>query len=408
MEVKKNTDCLPMIRAIAVSFYVLSISGGPRWLELLGMACGALVLLMTVGYELRENDVLAQGMSWLKQLFRKVYIPLIVWSTLLVSLHDVLLYFGAIPGTSHHVFHHLWKVMFSFTVTSDCWCYSYGVLVLLWVAPILFVLLYRCISLFTSQQTEGRRLLLVTLSLVAMALLQIIFELRITTLPLGGLQEAVALACVGSGALLHKFRLDYKPHFLAVWGAMFVPIVSYILVLLCSSSASSETMLLAFLPSSLCVCYGLLCWSETVSASKGWVVHAIQYIGRHTIGVIGFCGLSFQVAGIIIVLTTDLSWSSLSAIPIIADERVSQGWFLLYFIMGLSLPLSAIVLWRYLDKRFNLTWINCILYLYKGTNYLVVGTYRLLVYLIKAIWTAMKDSVVAVKDILKASNPNEE
>lgn len=396
-----------IVRAIATACCVLSLSGCAEWLALSASVLGYSLLLTTVGYETAKSGAMEHGIAWTKQLFKQVYIPLVTWSTIVVVVHNTLIITGLIPGQTQHIGHHLWDVASSLTLQGDSWCVSFKLFVLLWICPLLFALFYRFVTLFSDSWSVTKRLALFIAISFSVTVLQMIVLRPITILP--GTEALAALGCIGGGALLHHHPRWSKRDMLYALGVVLLSVVLFVASQIYTSILSTNAMMWVALPFVVCIVQGWIYFSARMTnENRSFIVKGLCYIGRHTLAIVGFCTLSFQIVNAIVIVATNMNSSTLATHHIIRNEAIADGWFMLYFIVGMTLPLLCIFSWKRLDERFHLTLKNCIIYLLKGLRYLIVAVYRFTKYLIRSTWHTIKQTATDLKDLLKASNPKEE
>ena len=76
------------------------------------------------------------------------------------------------------------------------------------------------------------------------------------------------------------------------------------------------------------------------------------YVGEHTLLILTWHMLSFKVVSLLIIWYYNLSITHLAEFPVMA-EFASIGWWLLYFIVGVCLPLLVILIKDRLNLRFS-------------------------------------------------------
>ena len=76
----------------------------------------------------------------------------------------------------------------------------------------------------------------------------------------------------------------------------------------------------------------------TYIRSDGYFAKALNYIGTHTLIVLTLHFISFKIVSICIVGIYHLTWENIACFPTIR-EFSSQGWYCIYFLFGISLPL---------------------------------------------------------------------
>lgn len=75
-----------------------------------------------------------------------------------------------------------------------------------------------------------------------------------------------------------------------------------------------------------------------VNAKDNWVKRSLVYIGDNTLTVLTWHFISFKLVSLIIIYVEKLPIERLAEFPVINDYT-SQGWFILYFVVGMAVPL---------------------------------------------------------------------
>lgn len=69
-----------------------------------------------------------------------------------------------------------------------------------------------------------------------------------------------------------------------------------------------------------------------------WLKRFLVYIGDNTLTILTWHFISFKTVSLIIIYVENLQIQRLAEFPVINDYT-SQGWFFLYFFVGMALPL---------------------------------------------------------------------
>ena len=75
-----------------------------------------------------------------------------------------------------------------------------------------------------------------------------------------------------------------------------------------------------------------------VNSKDNWIKRILVYIGDNTLTVLTWHFISFKIVSLIIIYVENLPIERLAEFPVINDYT-SQGWFILYFVTGMAVPL---------------------------------------------------------------------
>lgn len=77
---------------------------------------------------------------------------------------------------------------------------------------------------------------------------------------------------------------------------------------------------------------------------------SMEFVGNHTLTILTWHFLCFKIVSLIIVVVYNLPIERLAEFPAIG-EYTNRGWFVLYTIVGIGLPLLMTYLWGNLKNR---------------------------------------------------------
>lgn len=78
--------------------------------------------------------------------------------------------------------------------------------------------------------------------------------------------------------------------------------------------------------------------SSFVNSKDNWLKRFLVYAGDNTLTILTWHFISFKIVSLIIIYVENLQIERLAEFPVINDYT-SQGWFILYFIVGMAVPL---------------------------------------------------------------------
>lgn len=119
------------------------------------------------------------------------------------------------------------------------------------------------------------------------------------------------------------------------------------LILITMGTSVVKTNMLDFqswqvLPYTLIAISGILATfylAQQTEKSKNRAKHFLIYIGNHTLTILTWHFLSFKLVSLMIILTYHLPIARLAEFPVLTEYSV-KGWFVLYFAVGVLIPLG--------------------------------------------------------------------
>lgn len=79
----------------------------------------------------------------------------------------------------------------------------------------------------------------------------------------------------------------------------------------------------------------------------------MQYVGLNTLSILTWHFLSFKLVSLFIIILYDLPIERLAEFPVV-DEYAKQGWFVLYFMVGVFTPLSIIYFQNLIKQKWEM------------------------------------------------------
>ena len=409
-----------IVKAFAIISVVIAHACGPAWLGTAAYIYCVPVFFMCTGYmfNLRYTDDI-QSYVWRR--FRKIYCPFWIWTVIFLVLHNFFFWIGILsedygnaaggvlhPYSWHDFCQRVWSVTFNMSGYDEFICGAYWFFRTLFVSSIAFLLLYKLITRFTKLSKP----VYVVLAIMGMAWLLAFWKvegnLRITGLAQGGYRELMALIFIGFGFLYRRFQTFLRPKWLvAVVGIAVLALFTWWSPSSLGHNANVSQFLSLPLPAfgafmALCVI------AKGLNKYQNVITDKLVYIGDCTLYIFAFHLLAFKVVSIIKVLVYDLPWSHVGGHTVVHDEEGGIWFFLLYVIAGVALPLLTMELWKLLDKRYNLTWVNCLKYSFNALVMAITCFLWIIKKVALSIWNGTKNFFHDMKDLLKASNPKED
>ena len=408
-----------ILKAFAIVFVVVAHSGGPSWLVSAAYIFSVPVFFMCTGYFFALKYLDAPK-TYLWKRVKKIYWPFWVWSVVFLVLHNFFFWIGllseeygnAVGGVTHtftwHAFtQRLWNVTFNMSGYDPFLSGAFWFFRTLFIGSIAFYFLFMVLQRFSKWKSP----VVVAVTIMGLSFLlglwKVVGQIQITGIAQGGYRELMALVFMSAGFLYRQYRFYLRPRWLvAVLGTFVLCLFVVVSPSSMGYTATLEEMLSLPLPA-VGAFLALHVFSEWLAGTDNCVSRSLVYIGERTLYIFAFHLLSFKLVSIVKVLVYDLPWSHVGGHPIVHDYP-GDLFFLLYILAGVALPLLFVAGWKRLDRKYDLTWLNCLNYIGRGLLLLLNFFEKIIIGIGSRLWKSIKDFFKDLKAFIKASNPKDE
>lgn len=374
---------------------------------------------LCMGYFFNPEHV-ARPAEYVERRARQLYLPFLKWAILLLVLHNLWFPLGLLSetvGSSQGVLHpyswhefsqRLWSIGFNMSGYDEFMAASFWVFRTLLLANIGFLVLFilgRKISRFETDKEIGWAIF--TVSFLAVLWL-VLGELDVTGVAQGGYRELLGLFFICCGFLFRQYRatleVDWRTYLLCL--CVWLPIAWYYPV-----SMTPQADILHFLVLPLPAFAGfmlLLGLSELLSKFKNIATRTLVYIGENYLCVIAFHILAFKLISMLKVGVYGMPWSQVAEHPVVSGGYWWDGFFLLYLVAGVCLPLFVRHLYLRLTEGRRWSFGKWGDMLFDLLLLIGVTILRILKAIALGIYHFILNFFRALGEFLRASNPKDE
>lgn len=406
-------------KAIAIILVVLSHSGAPVWINRFIFQFHVPVFFICAGYFF-QTKYLDDERTYIWKRIKGLYFPFLRWGILFLVLHNVWFCFdvlneqygNAAGGVLHpynwHVFNQrLWSLVFNMSGYDEFVGGAFWFFRALLLSSVAFLLLFKLWRWLRPNFSEAKIGWLIAGTAFSLAFWKVSCGLKITGVAQGGYRELMGVFFMSAGFLFrqyrHKIPMTAGVAFLclgvAVLGACYFP--SSML-----HSANFSQFVSLLLPS-LAGSFFLYYLAFKIDSGVPVLKRSLVYIGERTLYIFAFHLLAFKLVSALKVGWYGLPWAQVGGHPVV-NAYTADYFFLLYVLIGVGLPLLWVAVYRHLAKRIDFS-------LKSRTLWLLRVLYRLLCFLLRAFkkivnafLKALQSIFTGIKDIINASNPNDE
>ena len=362
----QRDNTFSVLKAFGIILMVMVHAGCPSPLSRFANEMIMPLFFVAAGYFFSPK-YLDDEVTFVKKRLKGLYVPFVKWSVVFLILHNLMFPAGllseqvgnATGGVTHpyswHVFQQrLWNIVTAMSSYDEFLCGAYWFFRALLVASIAYLVLFRTGDILGQRLHRNWRPKTLPVALCGGSLLLVAWQtaegLRVTTLVQGGYRDLLGLFFFSCGYMFHLFRDRYRVTVLATvltgavaWGfSVYAPSsMSY--------SATFEQFAKFPLPA-LCgtlMLYNLSWWIDKRNiAGKRFLV----YCGNHTLYILLFHFVAFKLASLLKVLCYHLDMSQIAAFPVIQYKVQTDGFWLVYTLCGVGIPLLWIFFYQKIRK----------------------------------------------------------
>lgn len=320
------------------------------------------LFFITAGYFF-SRKYLDDPWSFCVKRFKGLYIPFLKWSIFFLVLHNLWFEIGLLNedfgnwkgGVTHpYSWHQFWSrlllIVTSMSGYDEFMAGAFWFFRGLLLASILFLILYK---LFDSK-TNWRPVVCVV-AVCACAWLFNAYrlgnELKITTIPNGGLREVWGIFFFGVGVIYRHFEPKIGHRWWLASGCLAIMCVGA-WQHWCGMNNSGQMRDLLTLPLTGCAGFIFTKYVATLIESAGGITaRLLTYIGNNTLYIFIFHIISFKVVSALKIAWYGLDPGQIGCHMVIHYNNHEDLFFILYTIVGTALPLLGLELYRTLSTK---------------------------------------------------------
>ena len=106
--------------------------------------------------------------------------------------------------------------------------------------------------------------------------------------------------------------------------------------------------LVPYVFSALCGVYMTFCIAKKLQRCDGIFIRLITYGGNHTLDILTWHFFAFKIVSLLVIVFYGLEIAKLAELPVIREYAI-EGWWIIFTIVGIVVPLSG----RYLYEKVN-------------------------------------------------------
>ncbi len=306
---------------------------------------------------------LSDEATFVKRRIKGLYLPFVKWSVMFLLLHNLFFKVGILneqygnsaggvthPYSWHTMQQRLWNILASMGSYDEFLAGAFWFFRALLVASILYLALFKLFTYIAARFGKNANTNIVATLVCAATLLLAAWQtgegLRITTLVQGGYRDIMGTFFFGCGFLFSRYKDAYKATW---WNTALLFAVTLLFSIYASSCMEWRTSLEGFLKLPIpAICGTLMTYNIGMWIDKrgGIVRRFLVYCGNNTLCILVFHILSFKVVSLVKIWAYGLDYMQVGSHLVVHVNEQTDGFWVLYTIVGVGLPLAWIYLYR--------------------------------------------------------------
>ncbi|MBO7577381.1 MAG: acyltransferase family protein [Prevotella sp.] len=342
MAIQERDNSVTIAKALAIMLMVLQHSGCPVWLNHFVRIFIMPLFFFMSGYCFKIK-YLNDSLTFLKRRIDGVYRPIVKWSVVFVLLHNLFFslniyneQYGAITR-NYSLSDSFYKLIHNVVMMKDFepllggyWFMNS----LLWGSLFFFIVL----KVIKNSFVGAMFLLVITFAFS-------FFQWRAPFFDISAREFLASFFLMaGHCFAVHQIKSVFS---WSICGLSFI-VVALGSVLMAASMLHFNHLTL--IPYVICALSGIIVTfsiSDHIQKHDGCPIRILIYCGNHTLDILTWHFLAFKLVSLLIVMVFGLQFARLAELPVIHGFSII-GWWILYTIVGISIPLLV----RYLYERF--------------------------------------------------------
>ena len=360
---KRNNTTLSICKAIAIILMCAGHAEGPSRLVTFIYLFHMPVFFIAAGYSF-DKKYLQDPWSFCVKRFRGLYVPFVKWSLFFLVFHNLFFKIGLMneqygnwaDGVTHpYTWHQFWQrlvhIIFSMGGYDEFLAGAFWFVRALLVSSIVFLVLYLLLHNRHRWLGHGTVPAVIAVLAVGFAWFKVANHLNIVTIVQGGIRECWGVLFFALGVLYRRHEKRIPEH----WALTLL----YAAVLVGGACLGWQGMALkvelrtvATLP--LTGAIGFLMVHHIASCidrREGIVKRFMVYCGNNTLYIYIFHIISFKIVSAIKIWYYGLDWGQIGCHMVIHENSTTDFFWVLYTIVGTTVPLLGITLYRRLARQ---------------------------------------------------------
>lgn len=353
----RTDTTMAAVKGLAIILMVAGHAEGPWWMTNFIYLFHMPVFFMAAGYFFSEK-YLDHPWDFVVRRIKGLYVPFLKWALLFLVLHNLLFHFGILneqygnwsggvthPYTPHQMAQRAVDIVFSMGGYDEFMAGAFWFFRALLLSSVAYLAL-RLLLGRLSMRLRNPLAASVTICLLALTFtaFKIGCGVRLVTVVQGGIRECWGVFFFSAGCLVRVLGSRVKLN--AWWGVAIIAMLAvgaanhWAGMNLSPKLADLLTLPLTGIAGFLLLHHGCTRWLAP------WLKGALAHCGSNTVYIYVFHIAAFKVVSALKIMAQGLDWGQIGCHMVIHDNAPGDGFWLLYTLAGVGLPLLWMALYR--------------------------------------------------------------
>jgi fucose 4-O-acetylase-like acetyltransferase len=367
--VKRDTT-ISIAKGIAIILMVIAHAEAPGWLCKFIFEFHMPLFFITAGYFFSKK-YLNDEATFVKKRIKGLYVPFVKWAVFFLIIHNWMFDIGILnevygneqggvlhPWSAHQIQQNLWNIFTAMGGYDAFLCGAFWFFRGLFVASILYLIIYKVVNLFLPKRAENATPYLICLIMLLLCGWKTWEGLKVINLVQGGYRDMMGCFFFGIGFIFRQFVEQYRQlmsrYYASIWTTIIFGIVVYLFSVYLTANMNWRSSFNQFLSLPVPAILGFLMTyniSRWIDSCKGWFKRLLVYIGDHTLNIFIFHIISYKVVSLIKIWYYGLDIRQIGCHMVIHDYSQQDCFWVLYTIAGVGLPLAGTWLYEKAKER---------------------------------------------------------
>ncbi|MBP5314368.1 MAG: acyltransferase family protein [Muribaculaceae bacterium] len=360
MAAERNTS-MSIVKAVAIILMVMGHAEGPWWVTNFIYLFHMPVFFIAAGYFFKRSAI-DQPWQFVTRRFRKLYVPMVAWSIVFLLLHNLFFKIGLLnetygnlqggvthPYTFSSGLQRLVHIVTAMAGYDEFLAGAFWFFRALLVSSIVFLVLYLLIDKKGKRPTWFPPVVIICIMLV-FTFLKIQFGLKVVTVVQGGIRECWGIIFFAIGVLYRHFE-ERIPRW---WWTNLIYLgilVTGTLLRWHGMNLTPKVIDIATLPlTGICGFLLLHNLALAFDRHRNDLHRLAVYIGDNTLIIFVLHIISFKAVAALQIAVYGMDWQRIGSHMVVHDPTTAAGFFILYTIAGVAIPLALNAAWHKLKE----------------------------------------------------------
>ena len=356
----KRDTTISIAKGIAIILMVIAHAEAPGWLCQFIFEFHMPLFFITAGYFF-SLKYLNDEATFVKKRVKGLYWPFWKWSVFFLIIHNWMFDLGILnevygnetggvthPYNWHQIQQHLWNITTAMGGYDQFLCGAFWFFRGLFVASILYLIIYKVIRHALPKPAESAVPYLVCLVMLLLCAWKTYEGLKVVNLVQGGYRDMMGCFFFGCGFIFRQFVEKYQQlvsrYYADIWTTLFYAIIVYLFSYYLTANMNWRSNFTQFLSLPIPALLGFLMTyniSRWIDCHDSWPKQFLVYTGNHTLNIFVFHIIAYKAVSLIKIWYYGLDPRQIGCHMVIHEHSQEDLFWILYTIAGIGLPLGA-------------------------------------------------------------------